>query len=148
MAGTLAARSKRPLLTRLDNVPLPPISDTAVNALPWELFAETTVDAKFRPTFAKYLKELDGKLVSLSGFIQPLSEDAEANGFMFIEYPVGCWYCEMPETTGIVYVELPEGKSVRLQRGLVRVTGRLRLNASDPEDFLYAVRNARVSGVN
>jgi hypothetical protein len=65
---------------------------------------------------------------------------------MFIEFPIGCWYCEMPEVTGIVYVEL--AKTATLTRGLVRVTGRLHLNAADPEDFLYAIRNAKVSGVN
>lgn len=144
----IAARSKRPLISKLDMLPLPPVSDSGTNFLPWELLAETVVDAKYRPTFAKYLKELEGHTVSITGFMQPLSEDAEANGFMFIEYPVGCWYCEMPETTSIIYVELPAGKSVRIGPGLVRVTGRLTLNATDPEDFLYAVRQARVGPVD
>ncbi len=146
--GGLAARSKRPLVTRLDKGPLPPISATEVNAMPWELFAETAVDSKFKPTFPKYLHELDGKQVSLNGFMMPLSDDAEASAFLFIEYPVGCWYCEMPDVTSIVYVELPAGKTAAFARGLVRVTGRLRLNASDPEDFLYAIRQARVGGVD
>jgi len=146
--GTLAFRSKRPLMTRLDSAPLPPISATGVNELPWQLFAETTVDAKFRPTFPKYLQELVGKQVALNGFIQPLRDDLEMTGFMFIEYPVGCWYCEMPDTVSIVYVELPAGKTATYQRGLVRVVGRLTLNANDPEDFLYAIRDARVGGVD
>ena len=30
---------------------------------------------------------------------------------MLIEYPVGCWYCEMPDVTAIVLVDLPEGKT-------------------------------------
>ena len=147
-AGTLAFRSKRPLASRLDNTPLPPVSATGVNELPWQLFADTVVDAKFSPTFAKYLHELEGKQVALNGFIQPLRADLEMTGFMFIEYPVGCWYCEMPDTVGIVYVELPPGKTATYQRGLVRVVGRLTLNSSDPEDFLYAIRDARVGGVD
>jgi tetratricopeptide (TPR) repeat protein len=146
--GTLAFRSKRPLLSHVDEAALPPISATGVNALPWELFAETTLDKNYRPTFPKYLRELAGKQVSLNGFMQPLRNDADAAAFLFIEYPVGCWYCEMPETTGIVYVELSAGTRATLQRGLVRVTGRLTLNASDPEDFLYAIRDARVGGVD
>jgi hypothetical protein len=144
----LPARSKRPLLSKLDQVPLPPISDTGVNPLPWELLGETTVDSKFRPTFARYMKELEGKQVSLTGFMQPLGEDLDAASFMFIEYPVGCWYCEMPEVTGIIYVELPLGRTATLSRNLVRVTGRLALNTTDPEDFLYAIRNAKVGGVD
>ena len=59
----------------------------------------------------KYLKELDGKQVALTGFMQPLGEELEVGAFMLIEYPVGCWYCEMPEMTGIVLVELPAGKT-------------------------------------
>ena len=65
----------------------------------------TTVDRKYKPTFPKYLHELDGKQVSLSGFMQPLNDELEHSSFMLIEYPVGCWYCEMPEMTGIELVE-------------------------------------------
>ena len=80
----------------------------------------------------------------LSGFMQPLSEDAEAGAFLLIEYPVGCWYCEMPEPTGIVLVELPDGKTCNFTRDQVRVTGKLVLNATDPENFLYTLRQAKV----
>lgn len=147
-SGTLAFRSKRPLLTRLDAEALPAISDMGVNELPWQLFAETTVDSKARPAFAKYLHELVGKQVALHGFIQPLRDDLEMNSFMLIEYPVGCWFCEMPDPASIVYVELPADKSMAYRRGLVRVVGRLTLNSSDPEDFLQAIRDARVGGVD
>ena len=146
--GGIKARSKRPLLTRLDQTALPPISATGINALPWTVLADTTLDRKHRPTFPKFLKELAGKQVSLTGFMQPLRDDPDVAAFMFIEYPVGCWYCEMPEVTGIVYVELPAGKSTSYTRSAVRVTGRLTLNPNDPEDFLYSIRNAKVSELN
>jgi hypothetical protein len=110
--------------------------------------SETTVDRHFKPTFAKYLRELDGKEVSLLGFMQPLDENPDAASFMFIEYPVGCWYCEMPEVTGIVLVDLPPGKTQQLTRGLIKVTGKLTLNANDPENFLYTISKARVSGAD
>jgi hypothetical protein len=144
----LKARSQRPLIAHLDQDTLPPVSDTGVNALPWEVLAQTTIAAPFRPTFTKYLRELDGKQITLNGYMQPLRGDADLAAFMFIEYPVGCWYCEMPEVTGIVYAELPAGRTVAYRRGLVRVTGRLRLNSNDPEDFLYTIREARVTEVD
>jgi hypothetical protein len=147
-AGGLAARSRRPLLRHLDPEALPPISAAGINALPWALLAETAVDRKFKPAFPKYLTELVGKHVALNGFIQPLREDADLSAFLLIENPVGCWYCEMPEVTGIVYVELPRGKGATYTRGLVRVVGRLALNASNPEEFLYTLRDARVTDVN
>jgi tetratricopeptide (TPR) repeat protein len=147
-AAGLAARSRRPLLTRLDSEKLPPISPTGINALPWAVLSETTVDRKFKPTFAKYLRELEGKQVTLNGFIQPLREDSDLNVFLLIENPVGCWYCEMPEVTAIIYVELPRGQTANYTRGLVRVVGRLLLNDSNPEEFLYTIKNARVTDVN
>ena len=61
--------------------------------------------------------------MTLTGFMQPLGEDLEMGTFMLIQYPVGCWYCEMPEVTGIVFVELPRGKTTTYTRGLVRVVG-------------------------
>jgi hypothetical protein len=147
-ASSLKARSNRPLLMKLDTAALPPISATAVNAMPWVLLGETTLDKQFRPTFAKYLQELDGKLVSLTGYIQPLSEDREIAVFMFIEYPVGCWCCEVPDVTQIVFVEMPAGKNTIFTRGMVRVTGHLVLNSTDREEFLYTIRNAKVANVD
>lgn len=146
--GGLAARSKRPLLTKLDISSLPPIDAAGLNRLPWVVLAETHVDSKFRPTFADYLQKLNGKKITLNGFMQPFNEELEQTAFMFIEYPIGCWYCEMPEITSILLVETPRGKSTGYTRGLVRVTGQLQLNYTDPEEFLYTIRNATVSEVD
>jgi tetratricopeptide (TPR) repeat protein len=144
----LPARSKRPLLARLDQTPLPPIDAKGVNALPWQVLADTALDRQFRPTFPRYLKELEGKQVTVIGFMQPLVEELELSSFLAIENPVGCWYCEMPEITGMIFVELPEGKTASFTRGQVRVTGRLTLNATDPEQFLFTLRDARVADLD
>src|SRR5207237_1165085 len=98
---------------------------------------QTGVDRKYRPTFPKYLKELDGKQVTLSGFMQPLGDGLDMGTFLLIEYPVGCWYCETPEVTAMVLVELPPGKAQRFTRDLVRVAAGLGRNRDDREDFLY-----------
>lgn len=142
--GGLAFRSARPLTTKLDAASLPPISAAGVNPVPWELFGETTVGKPFRPVFADYLRQLDGKQVALTGFMYPLREDPEATAFMFIENPVGCWYCEQPDMTAIVLIEMPDGKSFHFTRGQIHVRGKLVLNASDPENFLYTIRDAQV----
>jgi tetratricopeptide (TPR) repeat protein len=144
----LPARSKRPLLSRVDQIPLPPVDPKGVNTLPWPVLADTMLDRRFHPTFPKYLKELEGKQVTMIGFMQPLEEGQELSTFLVIENPVGCWYCEMPEMTGMIFVELPEGKSAEFTRGQVRVTGRLALNATDPEQFLFTLSDAKVADVD
>jgi tetratricopeptide (TPR) repeat protein len=145
-APSLRTRSSRPLLTKLDQTALAPVRTDSVNALPWSVLADTTLDRKFHPTFAKYLQELDGKPITLDGYMQALGEELEVGVFMLIENPVGCWYCEMPEITGIVLVVLPEGKTKTYTRGQVKVTGQLKLNSSDPENFLYTITQAKVTG--
>lgn len=147
-AAAFRPRSKRPLVSRLDAVELPPVSTTGVNALPWSVLAETTLDREFRPTFAKYLHELQGKQVALTGFMQPFGDETELTSFMLLEYPVGCWYCEMPEVSSIVQVDLPRRSVVGYTRGLVKVTGTLVLNSTDPESFLYTLRDAKVTGTD
>jgi len=138
-------RSQRPLARKLDQTPLPPIDPKGVNVLPWSVVTETTLDRMYRPTFPRYLKDLGGKKVTLDGYLQPLGDDADLNAFLLVEYPIGCWYCEQPETTAIILVELPEGKTHPYTRSQVRIRGKLALNASDPENFLYTIRDAEVS---
>ena len=112
--------------------------------MPWGLLAETTVDAKFRASFPDYVKKAEGKAVALTGFMQRLGDEIDTSAFLLIEYPVGCWFCETPPPTGLLYVELPAGKTTTIRRGLVKVEGRLKLNATDPEDFLFTLKDGKV----
>ena len=144
-AGVILPRSRRPLLSKLDASKLPPIDPDGVTPLPWAVLAETSLGRGFQPNFPKYLRELSDKSIALSGFMQPLGNDLEVSSFMLIEYPVGCWYCETPEITSIVLVELAPGKTRTVSRGLVKVTGKLTLNRSDAENFLYTISKAKVA---
>jgi hypothetical protein len=140
----IAFRSPRPLARRFDSTRLPPIRPDGVNALPWAVLTATSMDRQSRPTFHKYLRDLDGKRVALTGYLQPLGDELDAGAFLLIEYPVGCWFCEVPEPTGVVLVELPAGKTATLTKSQVKVTGRLTLNGTDPETFLFTVRDAAI----
>jgi hypothetical protein len=143
--GDIITKSPRPLERRFDLSRLPPIRIDGTNDLPWLVLSETTIDKPFRPRFVRYLDDLAGKRVTMSGFMQPLSMDGEVAGFLLIEYPIGCWFCESPEPVGMMFVTLPEGKVTAIRRGPVKVEGVLKLNRDDPEDFLYTIENARVA---
>jgi hypothetical protein len=140
----LKARSRRPLASELAQVDLPPIDAAGLNSLPWVVLGETKVDRHFHPAFPQYLQDLEGKQVSLAGYIQPLGDAADLTAFLLIEYPVGCWYCEMPEITAIVRVELADGETCAFTRSMVHVQGQLTLNRNNPESFLYTIRQAKV----
>lgn len=137
-------RSVRPLVRKPEALKLPPITPNGVNSLPWTVLAETTLAKPFRPQYIEHLRQLDGKRVVTHGYMQPIGDGLEQSAVLLIEFPVGCWFCEVPEPTGIVLVESPEDKPIRLTRELVRVEGRLKLNFNDPEDFLYTIKDAKV----
>ncbi|MCS6866352.1 MAG: hypothetical protein RMJ56_15075 [Gemmataceae bacterium] len=145
---TFKVKSSRPLVKAFDESLLPAISDEKPNPLPWPLLAATVFDTKGRPTFAKYLDQLDGKTVTLTGFMQSTHDGRLVASFFLLEYPIGCWFCEVPDPTGLVFVELPEAKTTELRRGLVKVTGVLELNRDNPESYLFSLRDARVGEVD
>jgi hypothetical protein len=130
------------LASKLDQAALPPIDKDGINAIPWSVIAETTLDRRYRPTFAKYLRELNGRAIRLTGYMQPLNEDPDSGAFLFIENPIGCWFCEMPDLTGIILIELPAGKSKAYTRTPIKIIGKLKLNETDPENFLYTISDA------
>jgi tetratricopeptide (TPR) repeat protein len=143
--GTLAFKSARPLARTIDVSKLPPVKPDGVNQLPWAVLAETTLGRKFPPAYLKYLEQLDGKRVSLVGFMRPTTDGkAELTGFLMTEYAVGCWFCESPDPTGIVNVELAAGHTAEYGRSAIKVVGVLKLNRSDPEGYLYTLTEAKV----
>jgi hypothetical protein len=142
--STLKAKSARPLVKAFDESTLPAVKANGTNPLPWRVLTATTTDAKGRPQFLKYLEQLDGKTVTINGFMQPLRDELAVTGFLLLEYPVGCWFCETPEPTGMLSVELKPGNSSDFKRGLVKVTGTLTLNRKDPEAYLFTLTDARI----
>jgi hypothetical protein len=141
--GTIVFRSARPLARRFDTSVLPPVRADRPNPLPWGLLADTELGGK-EPTFPRHLLALDGKPVVLTGFVQPPGDAERFESFLLLEYPVGCWFCETPEPTRVVSVELPTGSRIGRRPGLVKVTGTLSLNRDDPESYPVRVRDARV----
>jgi tetratricopeptide (TPR) repeat protein len=146
--GTLAFKSSRPLLRAFDESRLPAINPNGPTELPWAALAETTLGKRFAPKHLKFVDALDGKAVSIVGYVRPQSTDADLTEFLFTEFPVGCWFCELPEPNGMVAVTLAAGKTVDAVKTPVKVTGTLKLNRDDPETYLFAIVDARVGAAD
>jgi hypothetical protein len=144
--STVKYRSSRALLRSVDPKSLPPIQKDGTNDLPWPVINEIEIGVKGKPSYMKYLEELDGQMVSIAGFMTGISAGGdEVSEFLFTENPVGCWFCESPAPNQLVRIELPPGKSVEQTRGLLKVTGRLQLNRTDPERLPLQITNAKVA---
>ncbi|MFO0851308.1 MAG: DUF3299 domain-containing protein [Gemmataceae bacterium] len=138
-------KSARALARGIDPARLPAIRPDGLNPLPWAVLAETEIGPRGQVTFLKHLEQLDGRRVTLTGYMTtPGAGEPEAGGFLLTEFPVGCWFCEVPGPTQLVSVELADGTTARPVRTAVRVTGVLRLNRTDPERLPVAIDGATV----
>jgi hypothetical protein len=133
--------SKRLLPKRFDVASLPKIDPVRANPLPWAALDETEIGKRFDVKYLPYVAELDGKTVTVAGFIQPQKAD-EVTQFLLTEFAVGCWFCDSPGPFQIVQVDA--AKAVPFVTGMVTVTGKLQLNKTDPERLLFTVVDATV----
>lgn len=142
--GDIKFNSPRALVKKLDPALLPPVQKDRINTLPWLVINEVTIGKKAKPNFPKYLEDLNELKVSITGYMQPMGDDPVMNQFLFVEFPIGCWFCDTPDPTNIFRVQLPEGKVMTLERKVLKLEGVLKLNRTDPEDFLYTIRDAKL----
>ena len=142
--GTLTFRSPRALVRQFDETKLPTIQRDGTTDLPWPALAETQIGKKFPPKYLKFVQELDGKRVSIVGFVRNRSGEGDVTEFLFTEFPVGCWFCELPEPAGIVRVQLAAGKSTQIGTTSIKIVGTLKLNRTDPEDYLFTIAGATI----
>ena len=144
--GTLKFASSRVFKSLIDESKLPKVDPKGTNPLPWSALAETALTKKFEPKFLKYIADLEGKSVMFTGFLAPTRNDGLAE-FLVTESPIGCWFCESPGATQVIWVELAEGKTFDFTRRPIQVTGKLELNRTDAESHLFRVTGAKVKGV-
>lgn len=136
------ARSYRPLAPLAVDVDLPP-SEGGIQPLPW------TVPGASRPgapgfQFPGALRSLNGKRVRMAGYGHFLGDEPGEAPFLLVEQPFGCWWCERPDLSGQVLVELAEGEALAPTRRQLTLEGVLELNGTDPERHPIQIRGARV----
>jgi hypothetical protein len=98
-------------------------------------------DVFYEARFSNELQALEGKEVSLKGFIIPLEESRESTHFVLSYFPyASCFFCggSGPESV----VEVHTQKPVAFTDKPVTIRGILRLNNDDPEKLFFALDRA------
>ncbi len=96
-----------------------------------------------KPVFSKAVKDLDGKPVTLKGYVIPTEGYKSHREFVFSAYPYSsCFFCggAGPETVVEVLAKAP----VEYSADAITLTGKLRLNSSDPNALMYTLEDAVV----
>lgn len=118
----------------------------------WKTLSKVTIEKKFDelmnfeidyPTFSEEVQALDGKEISLEGWMIPLDELRGKNYFVLSALPfANCFFCggAGPETV----VEVFTSEEFDFTEDRVKVTGTLSLNTDDPSRLMYVMNEAEV----
>lgn len=98
-----------------------------------------------KPIFSEAVKNLNGKVITLPGYIVPFDNGMKAQHFMFTSLPLNaCFFCGVggPETV----VEVYTNDIITYTEKPVEIKGTLRLNATNPDQMIYILEKAEVIG--
>jgi hypothetical protein len=149
MASPAFAISVEDMRSMMQQYPLPDVSKDSV---PWQLFARTGEQQKkvtypdggySYEVYAKYpeeIKILDGKEVTLQGYVFPLEESAKQSHFLFGPYPPSCpfHYHTPPSLVIEVFAKDP----IPYSWDMLTIRGTLELPEAGKNGAFYMLRSA------
>jgi hypothetical protein len=98
-----------------------------------------------KPVFSTQAKALNGKNVTLPGYMVPFDNGLKGTNFMLSSLPLNaCFFCGVGGPETVVEVHLTSETSYREKP--IEVRGTLRLNDKDPDKMIYILENAEITG--
>lgn len=101
----------------------------------------TMQDNAYMPQFTPEAKALDGKIITIKGYMYPLEEAPKHEFFMLSYYPTSvCFFCggAGPESV----IEVTAAKPVAFSSRPMTLKGKLRLNQYDKERLFFLLLSA------
>ena len=97
------------------------------------------------PLFTDNVKQLDGKMVSVEGFTIPL--DPGGKQITLSQNPFSaCFFCGKAGPASIMTVLFDNAEKQLRTDDYIYLTGRMRLNYSDPSQPYYTLEHAKLTG--
>ena len=93
------------------------------------------------PTFPDTLKQKNGHLVNICGFMSPIQQFKNVTEFMLLPIPLTCYFCDAPPMRDIIKVRLQ--KPADMVNEPVLIGGRLELHEGPNQMFFYTIKDAK-----
>ena len=118
----------------------------------WKLLSKVKIEKRFDetlnleidyPTFSEEVKAMDGKPITMEGWMIPLDELRGENYFVLSALPfANCFFCggAGPETV----MEVFSKKEISFTEKKIKVRGILSINADDPLRLMYILNDAEL----
>ncbi|HEY0654581.1 MAG TPA: DUF3299 domain-containing protein [Chryseosolibacter sp.] len=98
-----------------------------------------------KPIFSEAARSLNGKTITLPGYIVPFETGNRSKHFMFTSLPLNaCFFCGVggPETVVEVFLK----DEITYTDQPMEIKGVLRINDKDPDKMIYLLENAELLG--
>ncbi len=108
--------------------------------------SQDAVGAYDKPVFSDAVKALNGKAVTLPGYMVPFENGVKGTSFILTSLPLNaCFFCGVggPETV----IEVKLKSAIAYTENPIEVRGILRLNDTDPDQLIYRLEQAEFLGV-
>ena len=99
-----------------------------------------------RPVFSAAVKALQGKVISLPGYMVPFENALKGNKFILSSTPLNaCFFCGVGGPESVIEVQLKT--SITYTDRPIQVRGVLKLNDKDPDKMIYLLEDAEFEGL-
>ncbi len=95
--------------------------------------------------FVPIIKALEGEVITLKGYVIPLSGKKAQSHFMFSAYPfANCFFCGKAGAESVIEVFTKDDKKIAFDEDAITIKGVFKFTSQDPNDVMYTLENAEL----
>lgn len=94
----------------------------------------------FKPTYNDKIQALNGKKITIKGFLIPLEQKPKHSFFLLSAFPFdACFYCGKAGPESVIEVTVK--KPLKSTEKPITITGTLKLNFANPDHLFYIIED-------
>jgi hypothetical protein len=110
----------------------------------WEERKDPIYDIVYMPVFAGSVKQYNGKTILIKGYIVPISDNVYA---LSKNTYASCFFCGRAGPESVIGITF-KNKVGKLKTDMyVSLKGKLKLNDTNPDDWMYQIVNAEIVNI-
>ena len=115
-----------------------------MNLLPFGLLRKTKGSLHRGGTFAAELFDYNDQPTHMIGFMVPLETFINVTDFMMLPIPIECYFCAMPPSRDVLYVQLQEGERAQIFSEPVLILGTFKVHEGPDQKYFYSLEDATI----
>lgn len=116
--------------------------EQGIELLRWNVVRKTKGSLQGGGKFTDELMAYNGQVVHMIGFMVPQEQFRDVTNFLMLPIPIECYFCAMPPSRDVLFVQLREGETAQIYKEPVLISGTFTVHQGEGVKFFYSLRNA------